>query len=142
MHVAVLGLGEAGARIAADLAEAGCAVRGWDPVRRPAEIVNADSALSAVEGADVVLSCNAAAVALDVAAGVADALAGETLYADLNTASSELKAHLAGLAGPAGVGFADVALMSPVPGNGLRTPMLAAGPAAGPGTATAPAPPR
>jgi len=52
------------------------------------------------------------------------------IYADLNTASSALKAHLAGLAVRAGIGFADVALMSPVPGNGLRTPMLASGPAA------------
>ena len=35
MEVAVLGLGEAGGRIAADLVAAGCAVRGWDPARRP-----------------------------------------------------------------------------------------------------------
>ena len=48
----------------------------------------------------------------------------------MNTASSGLKAHLARLAAGAGVGFADVALMSPVPGNGLHTPMLASGPAA------------
>ena len=33
MNVAVLGLGEAGGRIAADLVAAGCTVRGWDPVR-------------------------------------------------------------------------------------------------------------
>ena len=31
MEVAVLGLGEAGGRIAADLVAAGCTVRGWDP---------------------------------------------------------------------------------------------------------------
>ena len=30
MEVAVLGLGEAGSRIAADLVAAGCTVRGWD----------------------------------------------------------------------------------------------------------------
>ena len=34
MDVAVLGLGEAGGRIAADLVAAGCTVRGWDPARR------------------------------------------------------------------------------------------------------------
>src|SRR5499433_2244797 len=56
---------------------------------------------------------------------------GGAIYADLNTASSALKAQLASLAAAAGVGFADVALMAPVPGSGLRTPMLAAGPAAG-----------
>ena len=95
MEVAVLGLGEAGARIAADLAAAGCAVRGWDPARRPEEIVNADSDRSAVEGADVVLSLNAGSVALDVARGVADVLGGDTLYVDLNTASPCLKQELA-----------------------------------------------
>ena len=67
MEVAVLGLGEAGGRIAADLAAAGCAVRGWDPsLGRPASPVAADGA-SAVRDAEVVLSINAAAVALEVA---------------------------------------------------------------------------
>ena len=58
MEVAVLGLGEAGGRIAADLVAAGCAVRGWDPARRPAGIANAASDREAVRGADVVLSIN------------------------------------------------------------------------------------
>jgi 3-hydroxyisobutyrate dehydrogenase-like beta-hydroxyacid dehydrogenase len=49
------------------------------------------------------------------------------IYADLNTASSAGKVRLAGLAAGAGAAFADVALMAPVPGKGLRTPMLAAG---------------
>ena len=75
MEVAVLGLGEAGGRIAADLVAAGCTVRGWDPARRPDGVANADSDLSAVRGADVVLSINAAAVALDAAARVAESSA-------------------------------------------------------------------
>ena len=41
MEVAVLGLGEAGGRIAADLVAAGCVVRGWDPARRLGGIANA-----------------------------------------------------------------------------------------------------
>ena len=61
MEVAVLGLGEAGGRIAADLVAAGCAVRGWDPVARPAGIHVAADASSAVRGAEIVLSINAAA---------------------------------------------------------------------------------
>ena len=124
MEVAVLGLGEAGGRIAADLVAAGCTVRGWDPARRPADVPNADSALDAVRRADVVLSVNAAGVALDVAAGVAGALDGDTLYADLNTSSPELKRALAE---SLPVDFADVALVGVVPSSGLRTPALAAG---------------
>jgi len=65
MQVAVLGLGEAGGRLAVDLAAAGCTVRGFDPQRRPAGVENADSGRGAVAEADVVLSVNAAAVALD-----------------------------------------------------------------------------
>jgi 3-hydroxyisobutyrate dehydrogenase-like beta-hydroxyacid dehydrogenase len=69
MRVAVLGLGEAGGRIAADLVAAGCDVHGWDPARRVEGVDSADSAAAAVRGADVVLSISAAAVALDVASG-------------------------------------------------------------------------
>jgi 3-hydroxyisobutyrate dehydrogenase-like beta-hydroxyacid dehydrogenase len=128
MEVAVLGLGEAGGRIAADLVAAGCTVRAWDPVERPAGIESADSDRAAVRGADVVLSVNAASVALDVAAGVADELGVDTLYADLNTAAPELKRQLAE-ALP--VPFADVALVGVVSHGGLATPALASGAGAG-----------
>jgi 3-hydroxyisobutyrate dehydrogenase-like beta-hydroxyacid dehydrogenase len=124
MDVAVLGLGEAGARIAADLVAAGCTVRGWDPAQQPAGIENADSAPDAVHGADVVLSINAASVALDVAAGVARALGADTLYADLNTASPQLKRDIAAVLP---VQLADVALTGVVPSTGLATPALASG---------------
>ena len=124
MDVAVLGLGEAGGRIAADLVAAGCTVRGWDPARRAEGIDNADSDLTAVRGADVVLSLNSAAVALDAAARVVEALGGDTLYADLNTASPQLKRELAAVLP---VQFADVALVGVVPSSGLATPALASG---------------
>lgn len=124
MEVAVLGLGEAGGRIAADLVAAGCGVRGWDPVRRPEGIACADSDREAVDGADVVLSVNAAAVALAAATSVVAALAAGALYADLNTAAPQLKRALADLL-PGD--FADVALVGVVPASGLATPALASG---------------
>lgn len=49
------------------------------------------------------------------------------VWADLNTGSPGLKRELDGIARQGGVPFADVAIMAPVPGRGLRTPMLAAG---------------
>jgi len=122
--VAVLGLGEAGGRIAADLVAAGCAVRGWDPARRPDGIPLARSAPDAAAGAEVVLSVNAAAVALSAAREVASALEADALYADLNTAAPGLKRELADVVQ---VAFADVALMGTVPRTGLKTPMLASG---------------
>jgi 3-hydroxyisobutyrate dehydrogenase-like beta-hydroxyacid dehydrogenase len=124
MEVAVLGLGEAGGRIAADLVVAGCTVRGWDPVRRPEGIVNAGSAREAIGGAEVVLSLNTAPAALGAALDVADALPANSLYADLNATSPQLKRELAA-ALP--VSFADVALVGVVPSTGLGTRALASG---------------
>jgi 3-hydroxyisobutyrate dehydrogenase-like beta-hydroxyacid dehydrogenase len=124
MEVAVLGLGEAGGRIAADLVAAGCEVRGWDPARRPEGIANAASDLDAVRGADVVLSINAATVALSAAIRVAGELREDAVYADLNTASPQLKRELAD-AVP--VPFADVALNGVVPSTGLATDALVSG---------------
>jgi 3-hydroxyisobutyrate dehydrogenase-like beta-hydroxyacid dehydrogenase len=128
MEVAVLGLGEAGARIAADLVAAGCAVRGWDPARRPEGLPCSASDLEAVAGADVVLSLTTAAFALAAARRVADELAPGALYADLNTSAPQLKRELAD-AVP--VPFADVALIGAVPNLGLRIPALASGAGAG-----------
>jgi 3-hydroxyisobutyrate dehydrogenase-like beta-hydroxyacid dehydrogenase len=124
MEVAVLGLGEAGGRIAADLIAAGCTVRGWDPVANPAGIPNAASDREAVSGADVVLSLTTAAYALAALTRVAGSLADDAVYADLNTAAPDLKREL----GDALPGrFADVALIGTVPATGLATPALASG---------------
>ena len=112
MEVAVLGLGEAGGRIAADLVAAGCSVRGWDPVQRPAGIENAASEREAVSGAAVIVSLTTAGHALEAAAGVAGDLEPDAVYADLNTAAPQLKRDLAAALH---VRFADVALIGTVP---------------------------
>ena len=124
MQVAVLGLGEAGGRIAADLIAAGCTVRGWDPARQPEGIPNASSDREAVRGADVVLSLTTAGYALAAVVAVGGDLSEDAVYADLNTAAPALKRELAA-ALP--VRFADVALTGTVPATGLATPALASG---------------
>jgi 3-hydroxyisobutyrate dehydrogenase-like beta-hydroxyacid dehydrogenase len=132
LRVAVLGLGEAGSAIGADLAAAGVEVLAWDPVvdEPPDAVQWAGSAAAAVANATVVLSVNAAAVALEVARELAPALSPGQLYADLNTAAPSLKVQLAHELRLTGALFVDVALMAPVPGTGLRTPGLASGPGA------------
>jgi 3-hydroxyisobutyrate dehydrogenase-like beta-hydroxyacid dehydrogenase len=129
--IAVLGLGEAGSRIAADLTAAGAVVRGFDPrvAAGPGITECADDA-EASRGADVVLALTSGHEAKETLTLALPGVSRGAIYADLNTASAGLKADLAGLAATARIGFADVALMSPVPGNGLRTPMLVSGPAA------------
>jgi 3-hydroxyisobutyrate dehydrogenase-like beta-hydroxyacid dehydrogenase len=126
--IAVLGLGEAGGAIAADLARTGTRVFGFDPLRNaPDGVETAADAVGAVEPAAIVLSINSAAVALEVAETVAPALEPGTLYADLNTGAPALKRLVAAAVEARGAAFADVALMEPVPDWGARTPSLASG---------------
>jgi len=129
--VAVLGLGEAGSLIAADLCLAGALVRGFDPVLPAGPgIIQCSGDADACRGAALVLSLTCAHESEAALAAALPGVGPDAVYADLNTASSLLKTRLAETAAQAGVAFTDVALMSPVPGNGLRTPMLACGPAA------------
>jgi 3-hydroxyisobutyrate dehydrogenase len=132
VRITVFGLGEAGSLIAGDLAAAGVEVHGYDPaeVGTPAGVVREHDARSAVRGAEVVLAITAAADAPAALAQALEHIPAGAVYADLATASAGLKRELAATAAEAGLGFADVALMAPVPGNGLRTPALASGPAA------------
>jgi 3-hydroxyisobutyrate dehydrogenase-like beta-hydroxyacid dehydrogenase len=126
--VAVLGVGEAGSEIVADLLAAGATVRVHDPaVPAPDSAVSCADEAEAARGADVVLSVNSAASARDALSAGLDGCTPSTVWADLNTASPALEEELAELAGKVEVPFADVSLMSPVPGKGLGTPMLASG---------------
>jgi 3-hydroxyisobutyrate dehydrogenase-like beta-hydroxyacid dehydrogenase len=118
LTVAVLGLGEAGSRLASDLAAAGADVRGYDPV-------NGGAAEDVVAGSDVVLSVNSARVAVEAAESARAALRSGAVYADLNTAAPAIKRAVAEVVG--GERFADVALLGPVPARGLATPALASG---------------
>jgi 3-hydroxyisobutyrate dehydrogenase-like beta-hydroxyacid dehydrogenase len=124
----VLGLGEAGSRIAADLVSAGAEVRGYDPtgVAVPG-VTEAFDVAAAVGGCDVVLALTGARAALEAAEAACPALCLDAIYADLSTGSQKLKQELAGVTDDR---FVDVALLGPVPARGLGTPALASGPAA------------
>jgi 3-hydroxyisobutyrate dehydrogenase-like beta-hydroxyacid dehydrogenase len=126
--IAVLGFGEAGSLLAGDLVAAGAVVRGYDPkVPAPAGVTGAGSDAEAVIGADLVLSVNSAsdaAAALDASRA---ALRPGAVWADLNTAAPSLKQRLAAVGGEHGIPVTDIAMMAPVPGHGLRVPMLASG---------------
>lgn len=128
----VFGLGEAGSLIAGDLAAAGVEVHGYDPaqVDTPPGVTRHGDPRAAARGADLVLGITAAADAPAALSQAIDAIPPGAVYADLATASAGLKRRLAAVAAGAGLRFADVALMAPVPGTGLRTPALASGPAA------------
>lgn len=128
-HVALLGLGEAGSAFARDLVAAGVPTAGWDPApgRSVPGLRYARDTVDAVAEAELVLSLNSASVAVSVAESVAPSLSRGCLFADLNTASVQAKREVAGVVRSVGASFADVALLSPVPGRGIRTPSLVSG---------------
>jgi 3-hydroxyisobutyrate dehydrogenase-like beta-hydroxyacid dehydrogenase len=129
--VAVLGLGEAGGRIAADLVVAGARVRGFDPVvPAPPGVEPAADDADACRGAGLVLSLTTAGESEQALCQALPGLRLGAVYADANTASPGHKQRLARLAEEAGVPFADIAIMAPILPRGLHTPMLASGPAA------------
>jgi 3-hydroxyisobutyrate dehydrogenase-like beta-hydroxyacid dehydrogenase len=127
--VAVLGLGEAGGRLAADLVSAGVEVRGYDPAvtSAPGGVARAEDPGSAVSGSTVILALTTASTALAAAESALPHLGSGALFADLNTTSPALKRELAELVAGADGRFADVALLGPVPARGLGTPAVASG---------------
>lgn len=146
--IGVLGFGEAGSLIAAGLAQAGARVRGYDPVApAPPGVEAASSDADACHGADLVLSLTTAAAADDALRQSLPGLVttrnggragqgGQAVYADANTATASAKVRLAEVAAAAGISFADIAIMAPVPGAGHRVPMLVSGTGARPASAT------
>ncbi|HYZ97610.1 MAG TPA: DUF1932 domain-containing protein, partial [Acidimicrobiales bacterium] len=111
---------------------AGVEAHGHDPadVATPAGVARHDDPRAAAAGAGLVLAVTAAADATGALTQALGAIPRGAVYADLSTAAAGLKRRLAGIAADAGLGFADVALMAPVPGTGLRTQALASGPGA------------
>ncbi len=126
--IAVLGFGEAGSLLARDLVAAGATVRGFDPkLPAPSGVTGTSSDAAAVTGADLVLSVNSAHDAVPALTDSLGALAPGAIWADLNTAAPGVKRRLAEIGRQRSVPVTDIAMMAPVPGNGLRVPMLASG---------------
>jgi 3-hydroxyisobutyrate dehydrogenase-like beta-hydroxyacid dehydrogenase len=132
MRIAVFGLGEAGSAIAADLAAAGRQVHAYEPrdVPTPASVKRTATPQEAVTGAEVVCALTAGADADGALRQALSSIETGVVYADFATAAPGLKRDLGDTAAAAGLAFADVALMAPVPGNGLATPVLVSGPGA------------
>lgn len=129
MRIAVLGLGEAGSIYARGLAEFGAEVFGFDPLvsEAPAGVTRAPSIGDAVDGARLVLSLVGASAADTVLGEALPRMAPSALFADFNTSAPESKRALAARAVAAGIPFADVAVMAPVPRAGIQTELFASG---------------
>jgi 3-hydroxyisobutyrate dehydrogenase-like beta-hydroxyacid dehydrogenase len=127
--VAIFGLGEAGSLFAADLSKLGIQVNAYDPacVETPANVKRYAKPGDAVTGAEVVLALTGGADAETALTQAIDEIPKTALYADLSTNSAAAKNTLADIAASRRLQFVDVAMMTTVPGYGLRTPSLASG---------------
>jgi 3-hydroxyisobutyrate dehydrogenase-like beta-hydroxyacid dehydrogenase len=103
-------------------------VRAYDPnVAAPDGVAARTDEADTVRDADLVLSVNSSHDAMTALVNALPALRDGTIWAELNTASPGLKADLVEKLATRDVPVVDVALMAPVPGRGLRTPMLVSG---------------
>lgn len=141
--IALVGFGEAGGILGAELATRGCAVRAYDVLLDAAETRDAmlarieaagvDPAASleaAVRGAKLVVSVVTATSAAAVAREAGSLLCEGQVFLDLNSVSPDTKRANSAAVGGSGALYADVAVMAPVPPQRLAVPMLVCGPRA------------
>lgn len=140
IRIAVIGPGEAAARLAHELSEAGADVTVFDVRALDVEVFDAtsvnDSAIQvaesledAVANASVVLSLNSSSAALRAVERTAPHLATGAIFADANTATPALKRKLAELFAPDA--FVDVAMMTTSSSSSeVHTMLAVSGPAA------------
>jgi 3-hydroxyisobutyrate dehydrogenase-like beta-hydroxyacid dehydrogenase len=143
LNICLIGFGEVGQILAADLAAGGAReLTAWDvlfPVAgsSPARAVAgsavrpAASAAAAASGAELVISAVTAARDIEAAAAVAAGMAPGTWFLDLNSVSPSVKQHAARLIGERHGRYVEAAVMAPVPPKRLATSMLLGGPHAG-----------
>jgi len=127
MHVAIIGLGEAGTLYAKGLLGLGWTVAGFDPapVPTPEGVARKATAQEVVEDAEAVLCLVGGRAAVPAATSVAGYLEETTLFIDMNSAAPEIKTDVATLVGEAR--YADVAVTGSVPEHGAATPVVISG---------------
>ncbi|MFF1614674.1 NAD(P)-dependent oxidoreductase [Amycolatopsis sp. NPDC058278] len=133
MTVAFLGTGIMGAPMAANIAKAGLEVRVWNRTREKAEPLSdlatvADSAASAAEGADTLVTMLADGPAVAEAFEAASPASG-TLWLQMSTVGLDWTDRLAELAEKAGVVFVDAPVLGTrQPAEQAQLQVLASGP--------------
>lgn len=136
----MIGFGEAGSILGAELARRGSSVRAYDiqlddaasraRMQHRIELAGVDVAASsaaALRGAKLVISAVTATASREVAAGAAPLLAAGQIFLDINSVSPDTKRGNAALIEAAGGHYVDAAVMAPVPPQKLAVPMLLGG---------------
>lgn len=139
-RITLIGFGEAGSILGADLVVAGCDVTMYDILlddasARPAMLAKAerahvrvaDSFAAAVSGAELVISAVTASSSGDVAALGGRHLRADQVFLDINSVSPGKKQASARAVESSGADYVESAVMAPVPPHRLKVPMLLGG---------------
>jgi len=138
-RIALIGFGEVGQTLGADLLAADCRVAAFDPLFASPEsapsralagiaVAAAENPCAAVRDAELVISAVTAASDLDAARAVAPHLAPGTFYLDVNSVSPRTKIECAEVIGKAGGHYVEAAVMTPIGPKRVASPMLLGGP--------------
>ena len=138
-RVALLGFGEVGQTLGADLIAAGSHVSAYDPLFADVSsgpslalhritVVRAESPELAVSEAELVISAVTAASDLDAAGSVARYIRTGTFYLDVNSVSPATKLACAEVIDNAGGRYVEAAVMTPIAPKRIAAPMLLGGP--------------
>lgn len=139
-RIALIGYGEVGQILAADLHTAGIRdLAVWDclfpaaasaPSRAAASanVPPAASMADALRDRTLVISAVTAANCLPAAREAADSIPAGALYFDLNSVAPQTKRAAAGILQTAGARYVEAAVMSPIAPQRLASPMLIGGP--------------
>jgi 3-hydroxyisobutyrate dehydrogenase-like beta-hydroxyacid dehydrogenase len=138
--IAMVGFGEAGSILGAELAATGREVVTYDILldteagraamldkARRARVQTAGSLDAAVAGADLVVSAVTATSSADVARNASRALRTGQVYLDINSCSPATKRSNAQTVQSSGADYVEAAVMAPVPPQRLQVPMLLGG---------------
>lgn len=139
-RITLVGFGEVGQTLGADLAGTDLQVHAWDrlfaqggsaPTRARAALPHVQAAQSMAQAAgraDLVICAVTAGECVAAAREAAPALAAGTWWFDLNSVSPGTKAQAAAIIHAAGGRFVEAAVMSPIAPRRSASPMLLAGP--------------
>lgn len=138
--VCLIGFGEVGQTLAADLKAAGVSVitvfdtAFEDPTSEPSVAVSKESVIAfrtaekAATEADLVISAVTAAETVSAAKSVTGGIKKNALYLDMNSASPNTKQEAATVIEEAGARYVEAAVMSPIHPKRIAVPLLIGGP--------------
>ena len=137
-RVALIGFGEVGQTLAADLIKAGAEVSAYDilfdatdsaPSRavRSTTVRKAKNASDATANAELIVSAVTAASDVDAARSVTAGIPRGAFYVDLNSVSPATKTICARMVEDAGGRYVEAAVMTPIHPRGIASPMLLGG---------------